>query len=313
MRSTARSLSLLLLALTIKQSLVEAQDRDMILRMTTPIEVHFKDSVPHFGSAFYFQKLGAPADPAKAEPQWRATQALYLVTAKHVIEPTRIKNLNSITFYLRKPGTVGVEWLPITLSPQEVRKRLHVSPNPVVDVAALDVLDLVEAEIMKLVPKAPERVEGGMVPIEPFGAVMEDNFVGKSKIKVSAGDDIVVIGYPRQFFDRYNKLPILKSGLLITPTGVRYDNMDAFLIDFKEYEGLSGSAVIGKPTDLVVDNGQIFVNKEGKDFAFLGVYTGQRYKRSRATGEEKTADLGICWYYYNLNDAVNAPPLFAPK
>lgn len=112
---------------------VEAQDRDLILRMTTPIEVHFRNSVPNFGSAFYFQKLGPPPDPAKQEPQWRRIQGLYLVTAKHVIEPARIKNLSSIRFYMRKPGTSGVEWLPISLSPQEVRKRLHVSPNPLVD------------------------------------------------------------------------------------------------------------------------------------------------------------------------------------
>lgn len=176
-------------------------------------------------------------------------------------------------------------------------------------VAVLDVLDLISAEISKLAPTGPQRDGTSTIPIEPYYAVTEDNFASKSKIKVDAGDDIVVIGYPRQFFDRYNKLPILKSGLLISPIGVRYDNMDAFLIDFKEYEGLSGSVVISKPTDFVIDNGQIFFRKGAKDFVFLGVYAGQRYRRSRATSEEQTADLGIGWYYYTLDDAIKAPPM----
>jgi hypothetical protein len=152
------------------------------------------------------------------------------VTAKHVIEPLRIKDLTSVKFFLRKPGSSGVEWLPITLSAQDVRERLHVNPNPAVDIAVLDVMDLINAEINKLTPQTgganqptadqpsftiEKNGEIQTVPLSPYYAVTEDNFPTKSKIKVSAGDDIVVIGYPERFFDRYNKPPILKSGLLV--------------------------------------------------------------------------------------------------
>jgi hypothetical protein len=61
------------------------------------------------------------------------------------------------------------------------------------------------------------------IPIEPYYAASEENFPNKSKLKIYSGDDVVVIGYPRHFFDEYNKLPILKSGILITPLAVHYD------------------------------------------------------------------------------------------
>ena len=313
MNNTAKSLALLSLAILLVKAQTDAQERDLIVRMTTPIEVHFRASVPNYGSAFYFQQLGPPADPSKQEPQWRAITGLFLVTAKHVIEPSRIKSLISVKFYLRRPGVSGIDWLPITLSQQDVRERLHVDPNSAADIAALDIRDLVSGEMMKSMPKNPGSEEPHTVPIENYFAVTEDNFPNKSKIKVDAGDDVVVIGYPRQFFDSYNKLPILKSGLLITPVGVRYDNMDAFLIDFKEYEGMSGGVVISKPTDLTVEDDHILIKKGGKDFVFLGVYAGQRYRRGSATGEEKTADVGIGWYYYNLANAISSPPMFSTK
>ena len=302
----------MVLAITIMSVNLGAQDRDLIVRMTTPIEVHFKGSVPNYGSAFYFQKLG-PGDPKIDGPQWRAITGLYLVTAKHVIQPERIKTLEGVSFYLRRVGTSGIDWLPISLTPEEVRERLHVPANADADVAVLDILDLVTKTVF---PKVPGDQKSGVsqgLPIENYFAASEDNFPNKSKIKINAGDDVVVIGYPTHFFDEYNKLPILKSGLLITPEGVRYDNLDAFLIDFKEYEGMSGGVVISKPTDFVVEDDKFLIHKGGKDFLFLGIYTGQRYRKSKTSGDEERPDVGICWYYYNLTGAIDAPPLFSSK
>jgi hypothetical protein len=307
-----KSLTLILLTVAFASVTLAAQDRDLIVRMTTPIEVHFADSVPNFGSAFYFQKH-APMDPAKGDYQWTAITGLYLVTARHVIQPERIKELKSVSFYLRRIGTSGIEWMPINLSPEEVRKRLHIPPNADADVAVLDVLDLISKAVLAQAPKEQKGGAPQNSTIESYFAASEDNFPNKSKIKINAGDDVVVIGYPTHFFDEYNKLPILKSGLLITPEGVRYDNLDAFLIDFKEYEGMSGGVVISKPTDFVVEDDRIFTHKGGKDFLLLGIYTGQRYRKSKTSGDEEKPDVGICWYYYNLADAIDAPTFFSTK
>jgi len=312
MGTRAKTLTLIALAATFTGKNLGAQDQDLIVRMTTPIEVHFTNSVPNYGSAFYFQKH-APMDPTKTEPQWTAITGLYLVTAKHVIQPERINKLKNISFFLRMPGTSGTDWLPITLSPEEVRKRLHIPANPDADVAALDILDLVSKAVLSHAAKDPKTGEPQNVTIDTYSAASEDNFPDKSKLKISAGDDVVVIGYPRQFFDEYNKLPILKAGLLITPLGVRYDNLDAFLIDFKEYEGLSGSVIISKPTNFVVEDGKMLIHNGGKDFLLLGVYTGQRYRKDKISGEQEGPDVGIGWYYYNLTNAIDTPPLFSTR
>ncbi len=81
MKATAPTL--ILLGITIVRLSASAQDRDLIVRMTTPIEVHFTNSVPNYGSGFYFQQLGPKTDPTSDKPQWRSIAGLYLVTAKH--------------------------------------------------------------------------------------------------------------------------------------------------------------------------------------------------------------------------------------
>jgi hypothetical protein len=309
MTTHTKSLALILLMTSFASAALSAQDRDLIVRMTTPIEVHFANGVPNFGSAFYFQKHSA-MDPSKGDFQWTAITGLYLVTAKHVIQPERIDKLKSIRFYLRRMGTSGIEWMPISLTPEEVRKRLHISANPDADVAVLDILDLISKAVVEDATKAQEGGAPRSSSIQSYFAASEDNFPNKSKIQVNAGDDVVVIGYPTHFFDEYNKLPILKSGLLITPEGVRYDNLDAFLIDFKEYGGMSGGVVISKPTDFVVQDDKIYTHKGGKDFLLLGIYTGQSYRNGKTSGDEERPDVGVCWYYYNLTNAIDTPPLF---
>jgi hypothetical protein len=321
MKSAIRSLALLCLVTAIQSmaeaqapdliSSIEANDRNLILRLTAPIEVHFRNRVPNYGSAFYFQKF-TPEVKAEGGVVKSSVQGLFLVTAKHVIKPDRIMDLKSVIFYMRVPGATGAKWLPIALSPQDVRKRLHVCPNPVIDVAVLDIWDLVEKEARKSMPQGT-KPGGSYLSSFDFLGVSEEYFPGKSsQIDVNVGDDLVVIGYPRQFFDKYNKLPILKSGLLITPMGARYDNKDEFLIDFKEYEGMSGGLVISKPSQ-ISSEGEHLWESVGRRFAFIGVYAGQRYKGKNAAGEENSMDLGIAWYYYNITDAINAPPMFAGK
>jgi hypothetical protein len=122
-----------------------------------------------------------------------------------------------------------------------------------------------------------------------------------------------VAGYPKLFFDEYNKLPILKRGLLITPWGMHYRGLDAFLIDYKGFHGSSGSIVISKPTDLIVENGQL-MSSATKQFLFLGIYSGEpempgtRTETDDAIIQEKIrVDLGQAWYYYTVQQTVSAP------
>jgi len=290
--------------LTNATAISAADDPAVLSRLTTPIEVQFEGGQSSSGTGFFFQVL-APPDPSKSEPQWRAIQALFVITNRHVVSPERFAALKKLTFFLRRLNANAVEWIPIELSAQEVGHRLHLHPNPQVDVVAIEVLDLVNGEI--------HRQTSSHSGLLPWAAISRDNFPGVSRLQVNAGDDSVVIGYPRLFFDEFNKLPILKLGMIVTPWQTKYRNQDAFLIDYKYFAGSSGSPVVSRPTDLLVESGKLMTSQD-KQFLFLGVYSGEPYRPGETKETEEAivqekirADLGLVWYYYTVEQATQAP------
>jgi hypothetical protein len=287
--------------------LANAQDTGLINRLTTPIEVRFRDGGVSSGSGFFFQVFAPPEDPTKTGPQWRAILKVFLLTNRHVVQPERFNQIDKLVFHLRRQTQTGTEWAPVELSQQELGKRLHLHPNPQVDVAAIDVLDLI-SELVK-----GDAANHAQPTLQAWFAVSRENFPGVSKLEISSGDDVIVVGYPRLFYDEYNKLPILKLGMLVTPWGMRYRNQDAFLIDYRGFHGSSGSVVISKPTNILIQKGQLYTSQD-RQFLFLGVYSGEPIRpgpvkeTDEAIIQEKLrVDLGQVWYYYTVEDAIAAP------
>ncbi len=278
---------------------VSPADAANLTGMTTPIEVHFSDDDrPVDGSGFFYIEFSP--DEAKATgPRWRTITHVYVVTAKHVIQPGRIKQLVSLTYAVRVESGDHVDWHRFSLDGKEVGKRLHLCKKDEIDVAVVDVTDALTGAGMKELLAERAHV------LSPNGA-NSDEFPGKSPIEVQPGDDVIVIGYPLGFYDQFNKLPVLKTGLLNTPVGLRYNGLDAFLLDFKYYEGSSGSLIISKPTHFSFTKEGAFQTSTSRLYVFLGVYQGEEY-----WNEDKTyrPDLGIGWYYYNVDEAIKNPPL----
>lgn len=301
------SLSACLYLLTLPLAHSQQQDPGLLARMTTPVEVKYADGSTSSGTGFFFQVL-LPGDPTKTGPQWRQIEKTYVITNKHVIQPQQLGGNDSVSFSLRGPGKVGTDWIPIEITKTDILRRLHVVPDSPIDVAALDVTDLVNQHLSDSVKKGGE-------PIEAFFAVSKENFPGSSPLSVESGDDVIVIGYPRLFSDEYNKLPILKRGLLITPWGLKYRGEDNFLIDYKGYHGSSGSLVISKPTNLAIQNGALTMSTT-KQFLFLGIYSEEPFIRGEIkdtddqTIQEKIkVDIGQVWYYYTIQQVLDSPAL----
>lgn len=281
-----------------------AEDPAVLSRLTTPIEVQFEGAQSSSGTGFFFQVL-APPDPSKTGPQWRAVQALFVITNRHVVSPERFGSLQKLTFFLRRSNANTVDWVPIELSAQELGRRLHLHPNPAVDVVAIEVLDLVQNEAHR-----QAQANTGLLT---WSGITKDNFPGVSRLVVNSGDDCVVVGYPRLLYDEVNKLPILKLGMVVTPWLTKYRNQEAFLIDYKYFPGSSGSPVVSRPTNLMTEGGQLMTSQD-KQFLFLGIYSGEPYRievpkeTEEAIVQEKIrADLGLVWYYYTVEQATQAP------
>jgi hypothetical protein len=260
--------------------------------------VQFKDRLLQASGFFYIEL--APETEKKEGPHSTAITKIYVVTAKHVIQPKRLKDIVKFSYAVRIGAKAGAAWHPLELDSKELGRRLHLCKNESVDVAVVEITDQFTAEIKKLLEERAQLLS--------FNGANAKNFPGNSPLEVQPGDDVIVIGYPLGIYDVFNKLPILKTGLLNTPVGMRFNGLDAFLFDFKYYEGSSGSLVISKPTHFGLKDGQL-QSSTSREYLFLGVYEGEYYWNDDA--KPLRADLGLAWYYYNVEDATKNPP-FAP-
>ncbi|MBI4525915.1 MAG: trypsin-like peptidase domain-containing protein [Deltaproteobacteria bacterium] len=242
------------------------------------------------GSGFFYQQLGPPTKPGSP---WHMIRQVWLVTNRHVVLP-RINNAEVVpeqfTFNLRREEKGKLLWEPVILTSSELRKRTKLHPDPNVDVAVIEILDLLES-------KLDEKKN-----ILQWYGVSEDDFAGQNKIEVEASDDIVVIGYPRSFYDEHNLFPIVKAGIIASRWGANFAGKPFFLIDAKLFPGSSGSIVLSKPRDFVMHRGQLLRSKE-KQFAFLGIFSGEPFQQDRPINLENMIiiqkfgyDVGIVWY-----------------
>ncbi len=285
-------------------------DPGILARLTTPISINFLDGTKSEGTGFFFFVLAPDSNPATG-PHWVQIQKTYVITNRHVIKLDKLESLVDFTFNLRKDTPTGVEWLPIHIAKKDLLRLMHIVPDSPIDVAAIDVSELVNSTMQN----AAREAEPGRIAIEAINAVSKYNFPGSSMLSINSGDDVIVIGYPRLFIDKYNKLPILKRGLLITPWGMKYDGSDDFLVDYKGFSGSSGSIVVSQPTDLIVKDNRMYTNGS-KDFLFLGIYSGEPYipgdikdLDNEIVQEKVKVDVGQVWYYYTVQQTIDSPSI----
>jgi hypothetical protein len=78
-----------------------------------------------------------------------------------------------------------------------------------------------------------------------FIPFMEENIANDSKArKLSAIEELLMIGYPKGYGDLFNNYPIVRKGTTATPLFSNFDNKKEFLLDIPIYSGSSGSPVI---------------------------------------------------------------------
>ena len=274
-----------------------APDSANLTGLTTPVETQFADGRKLQGSGFFYLEF-APETEKKEGPHWVAISHTYLVTAKHVIQPKRMKDIVKFSFAIRVGDQQRVEWHRLDLGPNELGRRLHLCQDEVVDVAVVDVTDQLSAELTNLLKQR--------ALVFTYAGVNSKNVPGsETPLDIQPGDDVIVIGYPLGIYDVFNKLPILKTGLLNTPIGMHFNGLDAFLFDFKYYEGSSGSLVISKPTRLAFNKQGALESSQTREYLFLGVYEGEYYTNDVTP---LRADLGLGWYYYKVEEAIKNPP-----
>ncbi len=219
---------------------------------------------------------------------------MWIVTNRHVLLPKHGDvevAPTSVTFRLRRLNDAGVlVWDPVTLSVDHIEQLARFHPNRAIDVATLDIHDLMF-----------ERLNSGNQYAPNYG-LSSDRLAGKNKISVEASSDVLVVGYPRGFYDDVNLYPVIKSGIIASRWGVGFRGNRYFLIDAKLFPGSSGSVVLSKPIDFQVKDGKMMYSQE-KQFAFLGVFSGEPYLTETPIElddmiiiQKSGFNLGVVWY-----------------
>ena len=272
---------------------------DALGRISTIIFSNVKGML-HQGTGFYYNKFAPKIGDG---PQYRRIDQMWLVTNRHVLLPiydaTELAP-STFTFHLRRITESGsLAWDPITLSTEDVARLARFHPDKSVDVAALNVLDFLT-----------NRLDAGGNYVAPYG-LSSDRFPGENYQDIEVASDVVVVGYPRGFYDTTNLFPIVKSGIVASRWGVGFKGNPYFLIDAKLFPGSSGSVVLSKPNDLMVKNGEVLYAKE-KQFAFLGVFSGEPTFQEAPVviGDLKVTqtsgfNLGVVWYADLVEEIIN--------
>jgi len=201
---------------------------------------------------------------------------------------------------MRKIVNGKLNWEPFVLKTDELKNRVKVHTDKSVDIAIIELHD-----------KLLDLVKDKNSSYAQWYGVNPEMFAGENNIEVEASDDVIVIGYPRGYYDNVNLYPIIKSGIIASRWGVGFGGNPCFLIDARLFPGSSGSIVLSKPTDTVIKEGRILVSKE-KQFAFLGIYSGEPFKKEKPVNLEDMViiqksrfDVGIVWYAHLIEDIIN--------
>ena len=274
--------------------------------MTTLIVTKTPQGTIAQGSGFFYRvsdqpTLGGP------EYQWVRTD-IWVITNRHVVMP-KVNDVeiypSEITVHLRRGDELGrPEWAPIVLSGSDIGERVRFHPNNRVDVAAINVTEPMIQEL--------NSNKNQFTYASPFPLSRDLLPRSNQTMQVEASSDLLVVGYPRGFYDHVNLFPIVKSGIVASRWGVGFQGDPCFLIDAKLFPGSSGSVVISKPVDMIVKDGRpLVLQNEDKAFMLLGVFSGAPITQSEpvTVGDLTIAQtleygLGIVWYADTIEEIL---------
>ena len=270
---------------------------DKFNQMTTRIEVQAHGCVSQ-GTGFFYNSL---VPTTKEGPQWRKVEGIWVATNRHILLPTisgTEVGPERVTLYLRRINERGMmEWLEVAFAENELERRVRFHPSKSVDVALVDVMDCFTT-----------KVAAGQTLAGPY-TLGAEQLAGQNNITVEVGDDILVAGYPRGFYDDVNLFPIVKAGIIASRWGAHFRGQPCFLIDAKLFPGSSGSVVVSKPIDFVIKDGSPMFSEE-KQFALLGIFSGEPQlledpvEIGDLTVTRKSGfDLGLVWYAQAIEEA----------
>ena len=270
---------------------------EKINRIVTPLTV-FQDGVEYKATGFYYMEL------EQDSLRYSEMHNLYLISNRHVLFPNE-RLPDSVHFSvlgykkISKPNFLEYDFIDYTLDIDYLRDSLLLDLNTDIDVAAINIFQLIEKSLYR-----------GMIKL-PFFASSKRNKISLEDMPPEIGDRVMIIGYPYGFYDELNKIPIAKSGIISSFYGPDFNGDPKFLIDSKLYKSFSGSIVVASPDQVKVKDGEMVFYKD-KPVIFLGIYSGEKYVVDEKISETDDVilrrkikmDLGNVWYPKTISNLI---------
>jgi hypothetical protein len=158
-------------------------------------------------------------------------------------------------------------------------------------------------------------VDVALVPVElPPNALSRslDQVEFEPDYDPSVGEEVFVIGFPRNLSVGTSTLPLWKGGTVANDPAVLIDGEPKHLIDCDTYEGMSGSPVIARRQSGLLrtnaDGGMAGDSIFGEVRQFFGIYSG-RVRRRNLCADEPYAitKFGVVWSAQVIRDILQTP------
>lgn len=218
--------------------------------------------------------------------------SVFLVTARHVVEDA----IDGDLFFFPADATGFTLGAPLPYRWQRGFWSFH--PDSEIDVAVASTADV-------------EIAYRDATPSVALLSIPETNFVPKWERFENAlieairrpqpVTEVMIVGYPSNYFDHENGLPIARRGLTASPLSINFEGRPVFLVDAEIVPGSSGSPVY-------------YVKRAGNphEYKLLGVVSDVlRWKPLEwipgpETQERPLIHLGAVYHAYTIAEAIDA-------
>lgn len=280
-----------------------------LFSITTLIRTEvIKDGVRYTSQASgFFYNETTPTGPNEQGGQWCKLEKFWLITNRHVALP-KIDDVeylpDAFLFSIRQNINGAIEWKPIVLTKEQLRAALKLHKNNTVDVVAIDISPYIQVIIDEIA--ANKGANNYFLPV----GLSNSNLPANQPLTIDVTSDIIVASYPKGFYDKVNKFPIVKSGIVASAWNFNFNGLPMFQIDAQLFPGASGGLVISKPVNVAMINGELKYNNT-KQFVFLGVYSGEFKwdEEVEIAGDKHTFKnsygLGNVWYSYLVPEIIS--------
>jgi V8-like Glu-specific endopeptidase len=142
------------------------------------------------------------------------------------------------------------------------------------------------------IPLTPQTLSGGNYAI--FLATKIRNFSQEQAEipELLPFGDVVVVGYPRGFYDDKHNLPVYRKAMMASQYGIDFRGKPYFLVDANLHPGTSGSPVVNSHHTLFKTGGP----QEG--YKLFGVHSAQHVVNGDPLG------LNVVWYSYLITEVI---------